>query len=124
MCFLYFEIFISKKTIIYHVNTFFYYLAFVKFRIYDFYYEIIYNNIYFNIIFKNYTEPSYFIYILLISCYILYTLNLYWFFIMIKILYKTITKIININTDILCHNICRFLYWINIPLCFYLYIYI
>jgi hypothetical protein len=112
-----------KKTIIYQVNTFFYYIAFIKFRIYDFYYEIIYNNIYFDIIFKKHTEPSYFIYILLISFYILYTLNLYWFLIMNKILYKTITKIININTDILCHNICRFLYLFNIPLCSYIYTY-
>ena len=40
-----------------------------------------------------------------------------------KILYKTITKFINVNTDILCHLLCYYLHWINIPLSIYVYVY-
>jgi hypothetical protein len=83
---------LPKKTIIYNVNTLLFYLSFGKLRIYDFYYEIIYNNS-FDIIFKNYSHSNYYLsFILLISCYGLYILNLYWFLIMNKILYKIVTK--------------------------------
>jgi hypothetical protein len=114
---------LPQKTMLYNVNTILFYLSFLKLRIYDFYYEIIYNNVSFDIIFKKYSYSNYYLSsILLISCYGLYILNLYWFLIMNKILYKTITKIINnINTDILCHNLCSYLHWINIPLSFYIY---
>ena len=110
----------QKKTYIYRVNITLYYLSFLKFRIYEFYHEIIYNNIYFDIFSKTYLMSNYFLYILLL-CYFLYILNLYWFLIMNKILYKKITNIINIDTDLLCHNICSYLYFINIPLCFYMH---
>ena len=115
---------LPKKTILYNVNTILFYISFVKLRIYDFYYEIIYNNISFNIVFQRYSMSNYYLSsILLISCYGLYILNLYWFLIMNKILYKTITKFINVNTDILCHKLCYYLHWINIPLSYYIYSY-
>ena len=115
---------LPKKTILYNVNTILFYILFLKLRIYDFYYEIIYNNVSFDIVFQKYSPTNYYISsILLISCYGLYILNLYWFLIMNKILYKTITKIINVNTDIICHLLCYGLHWINIPLSIYIYLY-
>jgi hypothetical protein len=115
---------LPKKTIIYNVNIILFYLSFAKFRIYDFYYEIIYNNVSFDIVFQKYSQSNYFLSsILLISCYVLYILNLYWFLILNKILYKTITKFIHINTDKLCHLLCYYLHWVNIPLSIYIYAY-
>lgn len=115
---------IPKETILYNVNIILFYISFLKLRIYDFYYEIIYNNISFNIVFDKYSQSNYYLsYIFLISCYGLYILNLYWFLIMNKIIYKTISKIVNINTDILCHFLCSYLHFINIPLSCYIYAY-
>lgn len=115
---------LPKKTVLYNVNTMLFYILFVKLRIYDFYYDIIYDNITFDIVFNRYSSSNYLLSsILLLSCYGLYILNLYWFLIMNKILYKTITLTININTDILCHNICCYLHWINIPLSYCIYAY-
>jgi|LauGreDrversion4_1035100.scaffolds.fasta_scaffold03576_7 hypothetical protein len=113
---------LPKKTILYNANTLLFYISFAKLRIYDFYYEIIYNNISFDVVFQRYSNTNNYVSsILLISCYGLYILNLYWFLIMNKILYKTITKVININTDILCHKLCYYLHWINIPLSYCIY---
>ena len=114
---------LPKNTMLYNVNIILFYISFVKLRIYDFYYDIIYNNISFDIVLQMYSPNSYYLSsILLISCYGLYILNLYWFFIMNKILYKKLTKILNnIDTDILCHKLCYYLHWINIPLSYYIY---
>ena len=115
---------LPKKSILYNVNTIVFYISFVKLRIYDLYYEIIYNNASFDIVFQKYSHSNYYLSsILLISCYGLYILNLYWFLIMNKLLYKTIIKNVNINTDILCHILCSYLHWINIPLSCYIYSY-
>jgi hypothetical protein len=56
-----------------------------------------------------------------LSVYGLYVINLYWFLIMNKIAYKWIAKQVNINTDTLCHFLCSYIHWINIPLAVYLY---
>ena len=114
---------LPKKTILYNVNDMLFYISFFKLRIYDFYYKIIYNNISFNTIFHTYSHSNYSLsLILLISCYGLYILNLYWFLIMNKIIYKQIQKIKNIDTDILCHKLCSYLLWLNIPLALYIYV--
>ena len=115
---------LPKKTILYNLNSILFYILFFKLRIYDFYYEIIYNNISFDITFQKYSPTNYYLSsILLISCYGLYILNLYWFLILNKILYKTITNIIDVNNDILCHYFCYYLHWINIPVSIYIYAY-
>ena len=74
---------LPKKTILYNLNSILFYILFFKLRIYDFYYEIIYNNISFDITFQKYSPTNYYLSsILLISCYGLYILNLYWFLIL------------------------------------------
>jgi len=111
-----------KNTAIYNINTALFYLTFFKFRIYNFYHEIINHPSSFDTIFQKYSNLNYVMSsIFVISCYGLFILNLYWFLIINKILYKNITKIININTDIVCHFLCSYLHWINIPLAFYIY---
>lgn len=119
-----FKYWLPKKTIIYNINTILFYFSFAKLRIYDFYYEILYNNISCNTLFQKYSQSNYYVSsILFISVYGLYILNLYWFLIMNKILFKQIAKHININTDILCHFLCSYLHWINIPVSCYIYSY-
>lgn len=61
-------------------------------------------------------------YVLMPACYTLYILNLYWFSILTKILYKTLTKIYNgINTDKLCHYLCSYTLFINLGVAAYMY---
>jgi hypothetical protein len=59
--------------------------------------------------------------IILIACDGLYIMNLYWFALMNKIVYKTLIKYIDINKDTLCRFICSYTYFINIPLVFWMY---
>ncbi len=116
---------LPKKSIFYTINTALFYFSFAKFRIYDFYNDLIYNNLSFNIIYEKYSQlhshygmPL----ILLISLYGLYILNMYWFLIMNKILYKTIRKVVNnLDTDILCHKLCSYLQYVNLLISLYIY---
>jgi len=106
----------------YHANTLLFYVSFLKLRIYDFYWKVIYNHIPFDILIQKYSETNYYTSsILVLSCYGLYTLNLYWFSIMNKILYKTISKVVHINTSQLCHQLCGYLHWVNIPVAVCIY---
>ena len=107
---------------IYNINNFLFYILFFKFRIIDFYYGIIQNNYVFKLIINKYSQTNDFLTtIIVLSCYGLYILNIYWFLIMTKILYKNISKVINIDTYIICHYLCSYIHFINIPLCIYIY---
>jgi hypothetical protein len=110
---------IRKDTILYSMNMILFYLSFFKFRIYDFYYLIIHNNSSLDTIFQNY---GYKLNLLIISsCYGLYLLNIYWFLIINKILYKSIAKITKIDTSMNRHFLCSYIHCINIPLSIYIY---
>ena len=115
---------LSKNSSFYTINSLIFYGCFLKFRIIDFYYEVINNNYTLNIIFNKYSGSSSLMsYMLSFSCYGLYLLNIYWFMIINKILFKSISKIININKESICHYLCAYLHCINIPLSIYLYSY-
>jgi len=115
---------LSKNTTLYNINSILFILSFFKLRIIDFYYEIIYSHSSFIIVTEKYSNNNYFLSsILIVSCYGLYLLNVYWFMIMCKILYKGILKSSRINTDIMCHYLCSYIYWFNIPLAIYIYSY-
>jgi len=60
--------------------------------------------------------------IMFTSCYGLYILNIYWFYILNKILYKGLTKFFTqMNTDQMCQWLCSYIHMVNIPLAIYLY---
>jgi hypothetical protein len=104
------------------VSSVLFYISFFKLRIVDFYYKVLYNHSSFEIIISKYSTSNYYLSgLLLISCYGLYILNLYWFLIINKIVFKSITKVININNDTICHMLCRYSQWVNIPVSFYIY---
>uniref|UniRef100_A0A6C0B173 TLC domain-containing protein n=1 Tax=viral metagenome TaxID=1070528 RepID=A0A6C0B173_9ZZZZ len=115
---------LPKNTSLYVVNDIIFYISFFKFRIVDVYVEVIKSNYIFDVIFNKYSSSNFLLSsILFLSYYGLYVLNLYWFFIINKILYKHLTKISNINTDTLCHYICSYMHFLNIPLSIYIYSY-
>ena len=111
------------KTLINSINTVLFYLSFFKFRIWDFYVEIIHNNKALDLVFNRYSGSNvYLSAILSLSCYGLYILNLYWFLIINKILFKQIAKYIpTINTEKINHLLCSYIHWVNIPLAIYIY---
>jgi len=112
---------IPKTSVLHTMNLILFYIAFLKFRIYDFYYKILFTDL-FNIAFLQYSNANYLLSALLIvSCYILYFLNLYWFMLMNKILYKILVKDTKYNSDILCRYLCSYIFLLNIPLSFYIY---
>ena len=101
-----------KQPQLYTINLALFYVTFLKFRIYDFYTLIYTTHVTMNMSFP---------FFILIACDGLYLMNLYWFAIMNKIVYKNITKYLDINKDILCRLICSYTYFINIPLVFCMY---
>jgi hypothetical protein len=101
-----------KKPIHVQMNLCLFYLAFLKFRIHDFYTLIYTSHVTMNMAFPK---------MILIACDGLYIMNLYWFAIMTKIGYKSLTKCIDINKDKICRFICSYIYFIHVPLVFYMY---
>ena len=114
---------IPKSSVLNEVNFIIFYFSFYKFRIWDFYVELIHNNTAFNFIFNRYSHSNVFTSVILLSSlYGLYILNLYWFLIINKILFKQIAKCIStINTDKINHLLCSYIHWVNIPLAIYIY---
>jgi hypothetical protein len=113
---------LPKNSLISNINMLLFYGAFLKLRIYDYFYELINNQHPFHVLNTNYYQTNYYTYpILVVSCWGLYLLNVYWFLIMNKIVYKNIAKLITIDTDIMCHYVCSYIYWVNIPLAVSIY---
>lgn len=101
-----------EKSKLYNINLGLFYLAFFKFRIYHFYILIYTTHVTMNMAFPNF---------IILACDGLFIMNLYWFAIMNKIVYKHLTKYIDINKDILCRFICSYIYFMNIPLVLSMY---
>ena len=114
--------YIPKNWFIYNINLFLFFASFTKFRIIDFYYDVIYNNTNYMNIVNNYSSDNFISSgIFILSFYGLYILNIYWFLCINKILYKMISNTIKIDMDIICHYLCSFIHWINIPISFFIY---
>jgi hypothetical protein len=89
--FLILKYYLDKKSAFYHINNIVFYILFFKLRIYDIYYNVIKYDSQIYTIINKYTPNSYYkSSILIVSCYGLYILNLYWFMLLSKILYKKI----------------------------------
>ena len=125
--FLVFKYWLPPNTIISNLNNILFMILFAKLRVYDFYYQVIYNNISLETILINYSNDDYLTKItfsmLFLSCYILFILNLYWFMIINKSFYKTINKIVHFDTHMMCHYLCSYIHVLNIPIACYIYSY-
>jgi hypothetical protein len=123
-----FRYWIPKNTNIYIINGLIFYTSFFKYRIFDYYVNIISKD-YLKLIIDKYSSSNYILSgILVSSTYGLFILNLYWFSILTKILFKMIrNNIINplfgykINKDMIVQYLCSYVHYINIPLAIYLY---
>jgi len=122
--FLILKCYINKNSKWYHINNGIFYLLFFKFRLIDYYNNVIRYDSTLYLIINKYTPNNYLgTGILLVSSYGLYILNLYWFLIMNKILFKQLTTVYQINTYQICHYICSYTLFLNIPVCIYIYSY-
>lgn len=115
---------LPEKTYAYNINGVIFYVFFLKFRIFDVYNEIIRGNYIFDTVINKYTPSNPLLSgLLYVSIYGLYILNAYWFLIMTKIIYKQVCKNTFIDTDKMCHYICSYIHYLNIPLAAYMYSY-
>ena len=72
---------IPKNNPVYHINSILFYLTFFKFRIVDFYNEILYDNKNYQYTIENYSKNNILMsLILLVAIYGLYILNIYFLF--------------------------------------------
>jgi len=135
--FLILRYYLNKKGILYNINNIIFYVLFCKLRIIDYYNDVLkYDSLLYY--FVNLHKNSYDNIVIIISCNGLYILNLYWFLIMNKMLYKTIIKINKIttefkeskevvnspksyNTDEMCHYLCSYILFINTPISIYIF---
>jgi hypothetical protein len=91
--FLVLKFWLPVNTHAYNINMLIFYCSFLKFRIIDFYFEIVKNNVQiFNVLIENYSKYDNSIYILMGSVYGLYILNIYWFLLINKVFYKKYFK--------------------------------
>lgn len=113
--FLVLKYWIPETSWIYPLNLAIFYVTFLKYRVYDYYVELLHNNLLFDFLEKTYPDhhftPGF------VAIYGLYILNLYWAFVLTKIVYKTLVR----PTDRLCHFLCSYLYILNIPVAFFIY---
>jgi hypothetical protein len=120
--FLIFKKWIPENTIVHHINSTLFFVTFFKFRIIDFYNQILYNNIHYNYIVDKYSKKNIFMSMfLLFSLYGLYILNIYWFLIINKIIFKKLFS--QFNSDLISQYFCSYLLFLNIPLSIYIYSY-
>uniref|UniRef100_A0A6C0BBC4 Uncharacterized protein n=1 Tax=viral metagenome TaxID=1070528 RepID=A0A6C0BBC4_9ZZZZ len=127
-----------RETIIHKTTLAIYHFTFIKYKLYGFYYEILYKNYYFERMFILHSSVSCNIslLVLVILFYCLYLLHIWSFITVIKTFYKKFIDtielirintgddgIININTDLVCRGLCSYLFSINIPIAIYIYSY-
>jgi hypothetical protein len=105
------------------INNALFYLTFFKFRIYDFTQDVIFNTEGFYVM-EKYTKGIILNRVILYSGLVgLYLMNLYWFFIMTKILCKqTIVKMISTKTAVTFdRTFTKYSYFLHIPIVIYVY---
>jgi hypothetical protein len=81
--------YINKKSVYYYLNSIIFYILFFKFRIYDFYFNIIRYDSVLYITTSKYTPDNFCgSSIFIVSGNVLYILNVYWFILLSKLFYK------------------------------------
>lgn len=106
---------LPENSVLYSINDIVLYLTFLKFRIYDFYYSLLHKNLVFDDIFNTYSYS--YSHVLWVSCYGLYSMNLYWTLIMTKIACKSLLKSVEKISHCICH--CIHLHHVHMALLAY-----
>jgi hypothetical protein len=104
------------------VNNILFFATFFKYRIYDYYVNVISNPFIYDSL-QKYVDDSLIQYLFLYtSIYGMFMLNLYWFMILCKIAYKPIESFFQKSTVILLsHRILTYSYFANIFISYYIY---
>jgi len=112
---------IKSKTLT-TINNALFFATFFKFRIYDYYLDVIANPATYAV-FRAYSGDSLFqSSIIHFGVYGLFILNLYWFTILCKIVYKPFNTIFPESTVItLCHKIVSYSYFSNLGVAYFIY---
>jgi|LauGreStaDraftv2_3_1035109.scaffolds.fasta_scaffold26075_1 hypothetical protein len=113
---------LPKSGMVSAINLLVFYGFFVKYRIVDFYVDVIGSSSFLSII-EHYSPRNYLLSgVLVLPIYGLSMLNVYWLLVMTKMLYKRVSRYFPyINTDAMCHYMCSYVHFINVPLSVYLY---
>lgn len=110
----------NTNTLAYNINLALFYITFFKFRIYNLYKLIcLIHTPPFYIVCQKYSE-SLFYKLILLGCNGLFVMNIYWFLIMNKVVYKIFLKK-RIDTELNCRYMCSYIYFINIGVALYIY---
>jgi len=123
--------YLDKRGTAYLVNSLLFFALFLKFRIFDLYQNVICPGSALYLVSDKYTgsdEISHCIgrTVYYVSTYGLYSLNIYWFAILSKILYKTLfamkSRLLeSINSEKMCQWLCSYTLWFNVPICIWNY---
>lgn len=115
--------YIPKNSVWHSINLILFYVSFFKLRVLDYYSDILHKHDLLNFIIRGYSSGNLLLSAILVtSCYCLYILNIYWFFILNKILYKILTKVFSgMNIDQTSRWLCPYIHILNIPLTVYIY---
>ena len=117
--------YVPKKTlgIFKNVIDLTFFATFFKYRICDFYNNIVTNPVFYNIIYKYIQNDLIKNVHFYTSVYLFYALNLYWFCIMCKIVFKPIVRSLSIKTStILEHKITSMLQMITLGISSWIYL--
>jgi len=112
---------IKSKTLT-TINNALFFMTFFKYRIYDYYVDVVANPMTYAV-FHSYSGDSLLqLSIIHFGVYGLFVLNLYWFTILCKILYKPLNSMFSESTSIpLCHKIVSYFYFSNLGIAYFIY---
>ena len=117
-----FHYFLEKNKNLYYLilaNNILFISSFFWYRLYEYYYNILVNpNVYKNI--QSTLEKSKYNYLIYIGLYGLFGLNMYWFIILCKVLFKRTIKDVKPDS-VMQHRICKYTMILNIPICLFHY---
>jgi hypothetical protein len=103
------------------INDLLFFITFFKFRIYDFYVNVIHNQQYYNVLLK-YNKTIFQYLHILFGTHGLYLLNVYWFTIIIKKIYKhEILPLFPAKNVYLLNEIQSKMFFLNIGISSYIY---
>jgi hypothetical protein len=81
---------LPRKSVLYTINSVLFYIVFFKLRIVDYYFQMLDNSRFYEVVLISSGGNSYTVSLLVFSVIGLYLLNVYWFFFMSKLLVKTV----------------------------------
>ena len=112
---------IKESSYLYYANNAMFYLTFAKYRVHGIYYGLIHHTSGMYAFVDKYTPNSIPGFGIIMSVYILYGLNLYWFAYINRKAYNMLVKHKWINSEKICQYMCSYTYCVSIPVSIFVY---